>query len=71
MWGIMATNEKDQTNAVQPNVTPVAPVASPVTDVKPTDKNTQSYWLPDYKMSVKAESLEEAIAIAEQSKGVK
>jgi hypothetical protein len=69
MLGIMATNEKDQINVTQPN--PVsAPVASPAPVTQPAAINLQSFFVPDYNVSVKAESMDAAVAMAKELKGV-
>lgn len=70
MWGIMATNEKDQTDATQQSLAPATPV-SQAAPTKPTASNLQNFFVSDYNVSVEAASMSEAIEKVKELKGVK
>ena len=69
MLGIMATNDKAQTDVTQQSPAPT-PTVSPVA-AQPAAESLQSFFVPDYGVSVEAASLGEAIEKAKELKGVK
>lgn len=67
----MATNADTQNKDETAKAAPVAPAsdAAPATSAEKT--TTQTFFVPEYGVSVEAASLDEAIEKAKESEGVK
>lgn len=67
----MVTKAKDQTNPTQSEASASSVDSANVEAATATTGQTQVYFVPEYNMSVEAESLEAAVEKAKELKGVK
>lgn len=69
--GIMATNAKDQTDSTQTKAADTSVASSKAQAAESAAGQTQVFFVPEYNVSVEAESLDAAVEKAKELKGVK
>jgi|GEM_PF-5631746 len=69
--GIMVTKAKDQPDSTQPEAPATSVDSAKAESATVAAGQNQVYFVPEYNLSVEAESLEAAVEKAKELKGVK